>query len=148
MQSEILVTSATRPEYQRSAVVPLRWGSPRVLCLDRGVEATLGEDLTEEPFRAARLWRYQFDPKCDLVVSPYRPTMKFGRATAKTRDFLVAGLSRRIDFVRINPGGSCGRFSAMRWTPDDRAEFARATRTLQVGGSWASRGSTFDLRSL
>lgn len=105
LRSEILVTSATRPEYQRSAVVPLRWGSPRILCLDRGVEATLGEDLTEEPFRAARLWRYQFDPKCDLVVSPYRPTMKFGRATAKTRDFLVAGLSRRIDFVRINPGG-------------------------------------------
>src|SRR5262249_32622414 len=50
MGAEVLVTGHDRPEYQRSAVVPLRWGSPRILCLDRGLFNVLGPDLKDEAF--------------------------------------------------------------------------------------------------
>ena len=106
LNSEVLVAGHDRPEYQRSAVVPLRWGSPRILCLDRGLFKVLGEDLKDEAFRAARLWRYQFDPSTDLVVSPFRPDADFIGINNKVRDRLVACLSRRLDFVHIGPGGN------------------------------------------
>jgi DNA processing protein len=106
LASEVLVAGHDRPEYQRSAVVPLRWGSPRILCLDRGLFKVLGDDLKDEAFRAARLWRYQFDPNTDLVVSPFRPDADFIGVNNKVRDRLVASLSRRLDFVHIGPGGN------------------------------------------
>jgi DNA processing protein len=106
LNSEVLVTGHDRPEYQRSAVVPLRWGSPRVLCLDRGLFNVLGDDLKQEAFRAARLWRYEFDPNTDLVVSPFKPDSNFVGINNKVRDRLVACLSRRIDFVSIAQGGN------------------------------------------
>ncbi|HZH99156.1 MAG TPA: DNA-processing protein DprA, partial [Fimbriimonadaceae bacterium] len=53
LSGEIAVAGHDTPEYQRSALVPLRWGAPRILCLDRGLFQALGENLTEEPFRAA-----------------------------------------------------------------------------------------------
>ena len=106
LAAEVLVTGHDRPEYQRSAVVPLRWGSPRILCLDRGMFKVLGEDLRDEAFRAARLWRYQFDPSTDLVISPFRPEADFVGINNKIRDRLVASLSRRLDFASIRPGGN------------------------------------------
>lgn len=106
LAGEILVTGHDTPEYQRSAIVPLRWGAPRVLVLDRGLFAALGEDLKEEPFRAARLWRYQFDAKTDLVVSAIAPDKPYRKESNKERDKLIASLSRRIDFVQINAGGN------------------------------------------
>lgn len=106
LDGDILVSGHDTAEYQRSAVVPLRWGAPRILCLDRGFFEALGEDLTEEPFRAARLWRYQFDPKTDLVISPFRPHAGFTGINNKVRDKLIASLARRLDFVEISPGGN------------------------------------------
>lgn len=106
LNSEVLVTGHDRPEYQRSAIVPLRWGAPRVLCLDRGLFKVLGEDLRDEAFRAARLWRYQFDPATDLVVSPFRPEADFVGVNNRVRDRLVACLSRRLDFVHVAEGGN------------------------------------------
>lgn len=106
LEGEVLVTGHDRLEYQRSAVVPLRWGSPRILCLDRGLFKVLGDDLRDEAFRAARLWRYEFDSATDLVVSPFRPEADFIGINNKVRDRLVACLSRRLDFVNINPGGN------------------------------------------
>lgn len=106
LEGEVLVTGHDRLEYQRSAVVPLRWGSPRILCLDRGLFKVLGDDLRDEAFRTARLWRYEFDPATDLVVSPFRPEADFIGINNKVRDRLVACLSRRLDFVNINPGGN------------------------------------------
>jgi predicted Rossmann fold nucleotide-binding protein DprA/Smf involved in DNA uptake len=106
LASEVLVAGHDRPEYQRSAVVPLRWGSPRILCLDRGLFKVLGEDLKDEAFAAARLWRYQFDPETDLAVSPFRPEADFIGVNNKVRDRLVAALSRRLDFANIGPGGN------------------------------------------
>lgn len=68
-----LVTGVHNPAYQRSAVVPLRWGAPRVLILSGGFHYHLGQELKTEPFRAARLWRYEFDALTDLVISRRAP---------------------------------------------------------------------------
>jgi hypothetical protein len=64
-----LVCGVATPGNQRSAVVPLRWGSPRIVVIPCGLHAAMGPDLKEELFRAARLWRYQFDPQTDLVIA-------------------------------------------------------------------------------
>lgn len=110
---ETLVTGHDRPEYQRSAIVPLRWGAPRILALDRGLFQVLGQDLKDEAFRAARLWRYEFDPSTDLVVSPFRPEADFVGANNRVRDRLVASLARRIDFVSIAEGGNMARLARL-----------------------------------
>lgn len=113
LSSEVLVTGENTPEYQRSAIVPLRWGSPRILCLDRGLFVSLGEDLNQEPFRAARLWRYEFDEKTDLVVSAFRPDAGFIGINNQVRDRLVACLAGRIDFVEIRPGGNMEKLARL-----------------------------------
>ena len=113
LNSEVLVSGHDRPEYQRSAVVPLRWGSPRILCLDRGLFKVLGDDLKNEAFRAARLWRYQFDPSTDLVVSAFRPNADFIGVNNQVRDRLVASLSRRLDFVIVNAGGNMEKLAKL-----------------------------------
>lgn len=107
--AEVLVSGHDRPEYQRAAVVPLRWGSPRILCLDRGLFEALGENLRDEPFRAARLWRYQFDPTTDLVVSPFLPEAHYVGVNNQVRDRLIACLSDRLELVHANTGGNMER---------------------------------------
>lgn len=69
----VMVTGIHSPGHQRAAIVPLRWGAPRILVVSGGFKHHLGFDLKEEPFRAARLWRYQFDAKTDLVISRRAP---------------------------------------------------------------------------
>ena len=113
LDAEILVTGHDRPEYQRSAIVPLRYGAPRILCLDRGLFKVLGEDLRDEAFRAARLWRYEFDPQTDLAVSPFRPSADFIGVNNQVRDRLVGCLARRLDFVHINEGGNMHKIAEM-----------------------------------
>lgn len=109
----ILVAGHDTPEYQRSAVVPLRWGSPRILCLDRGLFKVLGDELREEAFRAARLWRYEFDPKTDLVVSPFHPEADFIGVNNQIRDRLVACLSETLSFVNIAEGGNMEKLAKL-----------------------------------
>ena len=73
LEGKVLVTGAHNSGHQRAALVPLRWGAPRIICFSGGFRHHLGPDLKEEPFRAARLWRYQFDPRTDLVISRRAP---------------------------------------------------------------------------
>lgn len=73
LQGRIVVTGIHNLAHQRAAIVPLRWGAPRILVFSGGFYHHLGPDLKEEPFRAARLWRYQFDAKTDLVISRRAP---------------------------------------------------------------------------
>lgn len=113
LQGEVLVCGHDTPEYQRAAIVPLRYGSPRILCLDQGLFKALGNDLTKEAFRTARLYRYQFDAKTDLVISPFRPYSDFIGANNRTRDRLVASLARRLDFVNVSPGGNMEKLARM-----------------------------------
>jgi DNA processing protein len=136
LNSEVLVTGHDRPEYQRTAVVPLRWGSPRILCLDRGMFNVLGQDLKSEAFRAARLWRYEFDPSTDLVVSAFRPDSDFVGVNNQVRDRLVGALSKRLTFVQIAPGGNMEKLARMalkcgrRVQISDRSIGYRALREL------------------
>ncbi|HVT12614.1 MAG TPA: hypothetical protein VHE55_10120 [Fimbriimonadaceae bacterium] len=71
--SQILVCGIHNAAHQRSAVVPLRWGAPRILVLSGGFYYHFGKELRDEPFRAARLWRYQFDSTTDLAISRRAP---------------------------------------------------------------------------
>ncbi|MEQ1936445.1 MAG: hypothetical protein ABL962_21535 [Fimbriimonadaceae bacterium] len=73
LKGMVLVARIHSPAHMRAAVVPLRWGSPRILVLSGGFKYHLGADLKQEPFRATRLWRYQWDEKTDLVVSRRAP---------------------------------------------------------------------------
>lgn len=99
LEARILVTGIHNPAHQRAAVVPLRWGSPRILVVSGGFYSHLGKELKDEPFRAARLWRYQFDPQTDLVISrraPDRlPTFALYNPTV---DRLIRRVAKR-DFV-------------------------------------------------
>jgi DNA processing protein len=106
-----LVSGHDTAAYQRAAVVPLRFGAPRILVLDRGFYAVLGERLDQEPFAAARLWRFCFDPHTDLVVSAVAPAKEFHRNSNQVRDRLVAGLSLSMDVAWARPGGMMERMA-------------------------------------
>ncbi len=73
LSGEVLVCGVHSPAHQRVAVVPLRWGGPRILVFSGGFKHHLGEDLDREPFLAARLWRHKWDPLTDLAVSRRAP---------------------------------------------------------------------------
>jgi len=106
LRSEVLVSGHDRPEYRRSAIVPLRWGSPRIICLDRGLFESLGPELVRDAMNEAALWRERFDPKTDLVISPFRPDASFVGVNNQVRDRLVGCLSRRLSFVQVSQGGN------------------------------------------
>lgn len=95
----VLVTGIHNPAHQRAAIVPLRWGAPRILVLSGGFKHHLGPGLKDEPFRAARLWRYQFDERTDLVISRRWPDRKPTFALSNpTVDRLVQRIAcRQID---------------------------------------------------
>ena len=111
LDGRVLVSGHDTPEYQRGAVVPLRWGAPRILVLDQGFFQVFGEDLNEEPFRAARLWRYKFDTKTDLAVTWVSPEQGYHPNSNRMRDGLVASLSHSLDFVCVAPGGNMERLA-------------------------------------
>lgn len=138
LAGEALVGGHDTPEYQRSSVVPLRWGAPRILVLDRGLFQALGPDLRQEPFAAARLWRFQFDPTTDLVVSPVAPDMAYHPSSNRTRDRLVVGLSRECDFAAVRPGGNMERLAKAALAagrPVRVCETAAAAQALKALGA-------------
>lgn len=104
-----LVTGVNTVAYQKGAVVPLRWGAPRILVLDRGFFETFGDDLLNEPFPQARLWRYKFDPLTDLAISRFRPNDGFMNGNAALRDEMVVGLSDVVKAIHVNPGGNMAK---------------------------------------
>ena len=111
LDGKVLVSGHDTPEYQRAAVVPLRWGAPRILVVDQGFFHVFGPDLNEEPFRAARLWRYKFDPKTDLAVTWISPYCNYHPNSNRMRDRLVASLSHTLDFVCVAAGGNMDRLA-------------------------------------
>jgi DNA processing protein len=112
LESKVLVGGTNTDAYQRAAIVPLRWGAPRILVLDRGLFVALGSDLSEEPFRTARLWRYRFDPETDLVLSRNRPFDEYAASNQKYRDELLVALSDEIVGISLRPGGNMDKLSA------------------------------------
>jgi len=93
LNAEVLVCAVHNEAHQRAAVVPLRWGAPRIIVFSGGIRVHLGHDLRNEPFRAARLWRYQWDSKTDLAISRRAPLKlpTFSRFNP-TVDRLIASL--------------------------------------------------------
>jgi len=69
LSAKVLVCGIHNAAHRRSAVVPLRWGTPRIVVFSGGFACHLGVNLDQEPFRIARLWRYGWDPLTDLAVS-------------------------------------------------------------------------------
>jgi DNA processing protein len=74
LEGKVLICGIHNEAHRRAALVPLRWGAPRIIVLSGGFRFHLGEDLEEEPFRAARLWRYQWDKDSDLAISRRAPS--------------------------------------------------------------------------
>lgn len=73
LESRTLVCGIHSAAHKRIAVVPLRWGSPRIVVLSGGFCHHLGQSLDQEPFRTARLWRYVWDPLTDMAISRRAP---------------------------------------------------------------------------
>lgn len=73
LSGKTLVCGIHSDLHQRASIVPLRWGAPRIVVVGSGFYNHLGPNLDEELFKAARLWRYEFDPLTDLVISKYEP---------------------------------------------------------------------------
>lgn len=112
LKGETLVVGVNTEAYKRAAVVPLRWGAPRIIVLDRGLFAALGENLDQEMFPAARLWRYKFDPEVDLVISFCRPDEPFRVGANKVRDQLVVALADRLEAAYVRPRGTMAALTA------------------------------------
>lgn len=74
LSGHTIVTGIHNEAHRRVAVVPLRWGTPRIVVFSGGFTYHLGKDLNTEPFRAARWWRYEWDPTTDLAVSKRAPS--------------------------------------------------------------------------
>ncbi len=68
-----LVVGTHHNVHRQAAIVPLRWGSPRIVVFSGGIRHHLGQSFREEPFRAAKLWRHQWDARVDLAVSLRAP---------------------------------------------------------------------------
>lgn len=112
LSGKTLIASANTASYQRSAVIPLRWGTPRILVFDRGIFKAMGDTLDKEPFSTARLWRYKFDANTDLCLSPFRPDDPFIRGNYARRDELIVALSDEVIVVHESPGGNVARLSS------------------------------------
>ncbi len=98
LDMKILVCGVHNAAHQRAAIVPLRWGSPRILVLSGGFYHHLGKDLKQEPFRSARLWRYQFDERTDLVISRRAPDRlpTFAQNNATVDRLILKMVNRQI----------------------------------------------------
>lgn len=96
LDGKILVCGIHNEAHHRAAIVPLRWGAPRIVVFSGGIRIHLGSDLNNEPFRAARLWRYGWDPLTDLAVSRRAPTKlpTFARHNASV-DRLIGALATK-----------------------------------------------------
>ena len=95
LAGKVLVCGIHNEAHQRAALVPLRWGAPRILVFSGGAHYHLGLDLKDEPFRAARLWRHSFDSKTDLTISRRAPdALPTFASFNPTVDRLVEEMSR------------------------------------------------------
>jgi hypothetical protein len=69
----VLRTSIHPDAMLRAGVVPLRWGSPRIIIADAGwVGYNFKQAILkgEEPCRPWKLWRYRWDDTTDLLCLP------------------------------------------------------------------------------
>lgn len=106
LEGKVLVCGIHNPAHQRCALIPLRWGAPRVVIFSGGFHFHLGEKMDQEPFRAARLWRYSWDSKTDLAISR--------RAPDKMPTFALHNPTVDKMIARI----ALAQWEGLRWTED------------------------------
>jgi len=96
LQNRVLVCGIHNIPQMRAAIVPLRWGCPRIVVLSGGFQFHLGENLDQEPFLSATLWRDRWDPRTDLAVSRRAPKKlpTFGRYNP-TVDKLIVRIAEK-----------------------------------------------------
>lgn len=87
LKGRTLVTGVHSPLHDQAAVLPLRWGAPRILVLTSGFLQSLGPNLDQELTLLSRRWRYEFDPLTDLVISPFAPEDS-GKINSKTLELV------------------------------------------------------------
>ena len=73
LNGKVLVCGIHSPAHQRAAVVPLRWGAPRIVVLPGGFHHHLGEDLKQELFRTATFGGTRGTPYTDLAAPRRAP---------------------------------------------------------------------------
>jgi len=112
LAGKTLVTGSDTQSYRSAAMVPLRWGAPRIVVLDRGLVEALGENLDEELFPAARVWRQRFEPDTDLAISFGRPDEGASPGALARRDEIVVGLAQEVYAIKLRKGGNMERFAA------------------------------------
>ena len=94
LDGKVLVCGFHNFAHRRAAVVPLRWGVPRIVVMSGGFRFHLGDELNHEPFQSARLWRYRWDSTTDLAVSRRAPEKCSTFATHNpTVDRLIKGIA-------------------------------------------------------
>lgn len=104
LHSTILVCGIHNAAQMRAAIVPLRWGCPRIVVFSGGFQFHLGKDLSQEPFLSATLWRECWDARTDLAVSRRAPDKlpSFGRYNP-TVDRLIMRLARKEALGLFSP---------------------------------------------
>jgi len=100
LSGKVLVCGIHNDAHKRAAIVPLRWGSPRIVVVSGGFFYHIGEKLDQELFRAARLWRYGWDASTDLIISRRAPAKL---PTYASHNSTVDDLIQRIADQRV-PG--------------------------------------------
>ena len=67
----VIRSSMPKSICERSGVVPLRWGAPRILVAEgnwQGYHWRQAVMAGQEPCRVFRLWRYRWDDQTDALV--------------------------------------------------------------------------------
>lgn len=73
LQGRTLVSGIHNVAHRQVVIAAFTWGSPLIVVLSGGFHYHLGSELDQQPFAAGRLWRYNWDPVSDLVVSRRAP---------------------------------------------------------------------------
>lgn len=99
------VTGHNRAAYQRPALVARRSSKPVCYILDRGLLEAFGGDLSKDLFAAARIWNPNYDPSCDLTLSPFEMRAHMIAANNRRRDAVIFALADAVFAGDVRPGG-------------------------------------------
>ncbi len=101
-----LVTGHNIPTYQRVALTAKRQAKPTITVLDRGLWDAFDEDFSRQLFPAARIWEPAFDPRQDLVMTPFHPHCHGIGQNNRRRDHCIFSLADVVIAIGVRPGGT------------------------------------------
>jgi len=107
-QGFALVGGGMKATYRIAAVAGRAADAARIIVLDRGVFASLGANLGQDPFGFGP-GRSALRFECTLVLSPFRPMNHAAPHNGRRRDEVIAALADIIIAVQARPGGEIER---------------------------------------